>query len=134
MHQPSAPPDEKGHFLFQWNDDNCNSKNNYVCKYALAVVLGRTRRAAATGVPAARRGGVPAQADPEVPLAHPQVLDEALNQPLLALRLDAEQLAAAGPAGAAGVLIGQPPPAVLDVGDLVAGPLCPPPADSVACG
>lgn len=31
-HQPSAPPDE-GHFLFQWNDDNCNSKNNFVCKY-----------------------------------------------------------------------------------------------------
>ncbi|KAM3616028.1 uncharacterized protein V6R79_011067 [Siganus canaliculatus] len=33
-HQPSAPPDEEGHFLFQWNDDNCNSKNNYVCKYS----------------------------------------------------------------------------------------------------
>ncbi|XP_068173403.1 layilin isoform X2 [Antennarius striatus] len=32
-YQPSAPPDEKGHFLFQWNDDNCNSKNNFVCKY-----------------------------------------------------------------------------------------------------
>ncbi|KAM9811811.1 layilin isoform 1-T1 [Syngnathus typhle] len=32
-YQPSAPPDEEGHFLFQWNDDNCNAKNNYVCKY-----------------------------------------------------------------------------------------------------
>lgn len=32
-HQPSAPPDEEGHFLFQWNDDNCSSKNNFVCKY-----------------------------------------------------------------------------------------------------
>ncbi|KAG8002023.1 Layilin [Nibea albiflora] len=32
-YQPSAPPDEEGHFLFQWNDDNCNSKNNFVCKY-----------------------------------------------------------------------------------------------------
>ncbi|XP_074498139.1 chondrolectin [Sebastes fasciatus] len=32
-HQPNAPPDEEGHFLFQWNDDNCNSKNNFVCKY-----------------------------------------------------------------------------------------------------
>ncbi|KAK2847220.1 hypothetical protein Q5P01_010219 [Channa striata] len=31
-HQPSAPPDD-GHLLFQWNDDNCNSKNNFVCKY-----------------------------------------------------------------------------------------------------
>ncbi|KAM4567332.1 layilin [Odontesthes bonariensis] len=32
-HQPSVPPDEEGHFLFQWNDDNCRSKNNFVCKY-----------------------------------------------------------------------------------------------------
>lgn len=32
-HQPSAPRDEDGHFLFQWNDDNCSSKNNFVCKY-----------------------------------------------------------------------------------------------------
>ncbi|XP_034723208.1 layilin [Etheostoma cragini] len=32
-YQPSAPPDEQGHFPFQWNDDNCNSKNNFVCKY-----------------------------------------------------------------------------------------------------
>lgn len=32
-YQPSAPPDEEGHFLFQWNDDKCNSKNNFVCKY-----------------------------------------------------------------------------------------------------
>ena len=33
-YQPSAPPDEDGHFLFQWNDNNCNSKNNFVCKYS----------------------------------------------------------------------------------------------------
>ncbi|XP_017284451.1 layilin [Kryptolebias marmoratus] len=32
-HQPSAPRDEDGHFLFRWNDDNCSSKNNFVCKY-----------------------------------------------------------------------------------------------------
>ncbi|KAM9853290.1 chondrolectin [Aulostomus maculatus] len=32
-YQPSAPPDEEGHFLFQWNDANCNSRNNYICKY-----------------------------------------------------------------------------------------------------
>ncbi|XP_067450828.1 layilin isoform X2 [Thunnus thynnus] len=32
-HQPSAPLEEEGHFLFRWNDENCNSKNNYVCKY-----------------------------------------------------------------------------------------------------
>lgn len=33
-YQPSAPPDEDGRFLFQWNDNNCNSKNNFVCKYS----------------------------------------------------------------------------------------------------
>eukprot|EP00064_Thunnus_orientalis_P025812 superscaffoldBa00014080_g26236 len=32
-HQPSAPLEEEGHFLFRWNDENCDSKNNYVCKY-----------------------------------------------------------------------------------------------------
>lgn len=32
-YQPSAPPDEEGHFLFRWNDDNCSSKNNFICKY-----------------------------------------------------------------------------------------------------
>uniref|UniRef100_A0A3B5M0V1 Layilin b n=1 Tax=Xiphophorus couchianus TaxID=32473 RepID=A0A3B5M0V1_9TELE len=32
-HQPSAPADEEGHFLFKWNDDNCSCKNNFVCKY-----------------------------------------------------------------------------------------------------
>lgn len=32
-HRPSAPPDDEGHFPFQWNDNKCNSKNNYVCKY-----------------------------------------------------------------------------------------------------
>uniref|UniRef100_A0A3Q3WFD8 C-type lectin domain-containing protein n=1 Tax=Mola mola TaxID=94237 RepID=A0A3Q3WFD8_MOLML len=32
-YQPSAPPDDEGQFLFRWNDDNCNSKNNFVCKY-----------------------------------------------------------------------------------------------------
>ncbi|XP_038154545.1 chondrolectin [Cyprinodon tularosa] len=32
-HQPTAPTDEEGHFLFKWNDDNCSAKNNFVCKY-----------------------------------------------------------------------------------------------------
>lgn len=31
-HQRSETPE--GRFLFQWNDDNCSSKNNFVCKYA----------------------------------------------------------------------------------------------------
>ncbi|XP_029026958.1 chondrolectin isoform X1 [Betta splendens] len=31
-HQPSAAP-ERGRFLFQWDEDSCGSKNNFVCKY-----------------------------------------------------------------------------------------------------
>uniref|UniRef100_H3CQR1 Layilin b n=2 Tax=Tetraodon nigroviridis TaxID=99883 RepID=H3CQR1_TETNG len=38
-YQPSAPPDEDGRFLFQWNDNNCNSKNNFVCKYSEGDLL-----------------------------------------------------------------------------------------------
>lgn len=33
LYNPASAPPDKGHFLFQWNDDNCNSKNNFVCKY-----------------------------------------------------------------------------------------------------
>ncbi|XP_056139418.1 layilin [Lampris incognitus] len=51
-HQPSAPPDEEGHFLFQWNDENCNSKNNFVCKYTEDKVVAFTE--AANTVPSQR--------------------------------------------------------------------------------
>ncbi|XP_067103170.1 layilin [Osmerus mordax] len=33
-HQHLALPNRGGHFLFRWNDDNCNLKNNFVCKYS----------------------------------------------------------------------------------------------------
>ncbi|XP_019911458.2 layilin isoform X1 [Esox lucius] len=33
-HQPTAPADEGGRFMFQWNDNNCDSSNNFVCKYS----------------------------------------------------------------------------------------------------
>ncbi|KAG7471364.1 hypothetical protein MATL_G00123740 [Megalops atlanticus] len=33
-HQPSAPPGMGGPYMFQWNDDNCNTKNNFICKYS----------------------------------------------------------------------------------------------------
>lgn len=32
-HQPSAPPNQGGLYMFQWNDDNCETKNNFICKY-----------------------------------------------------------------------------------------------------
>ncbi|NWH80312.1 LAYN protein, partial [Piaya cayana] len=34
-HQPSAPPGVGGPYRFQWNDDRCNMKNNFICKYPL---------------------------------------------------------------------------------------------------
>ncbi|XP_042331303.1 layilin [Sceloporus undulatus] len=33
-HQPSAPAGDGGPYMFQWNDDRCNMKNNFICKYA----------------------------------------------------------------------------------------------------
>uniref|UniRef100_A0A3B5KZ45 C-type lectin domain-containing protein n=1 Tax=Xiphophorus couchianus TaxID=32473 RepID=A0A3B5KZ45_9TELE len=32
-HQPSAPPGLGGAYLHQWNDDRCNMKHNFICKY-----------------------------------------------------------------------------------------------------
>ncbi|XP_066517688.1 layilin [Hoplias malabaricus] len=32
-HQPSAPASVGGLYMFQWNDDNCETKNNFICKY-----------------------------------------------------------------------------------------------------
>ncbi|NWR42979.1 LAYN protein, partial [Regulus satrapa] len=34
-HQPSAPPGLGGPYMFQWNDDRCTMKNNFICKYTL---------------------------------------------------------------------------------------------------
>ncbi|NXL64047.1 LAYN protein, partial [Chordeiles acutipennis] len=34
-HQPSAPPGVGGPYIFQWNDDRCNMRNNFICKYSL---------------------------------------------------------------------------------------------------
>ncbi|XP_073922852.1 layilin isoform X4 [Castor canadensis] len=33
-HQPSAPAGIGGYYMFQWNDDRCNVKNNFICKYS----------------------------------------------------------------------------------------------------
>ncbi|XP_054032055.1 layilin [Dryobates pubescens] len=34
-HQPSAPAGVGGPYMFQWNDDRCNMRNNFICKYSL---------------------------------------------------------------------------------------------------
>ncbi|KAJ7304956.1 hypothetical protein JRQ81_010660 [Phrynocephalus forsythii] len=33
-HQPSAPDGDGGPYMFQWNDDRCNIRNNFICKYS----------------------------------------------------------------------------------------------------
>ncbi|XP_047609162.1 layilin isoform X2 [Phacochoerus africanus] len=33
-HQPSAPAGIGGRYMFQWNDDRCTMKNNFICKYS----------------------------------------------------------------------------------------------------
>uniref|UniRef100_A0A8C0J3S7 Layilin n=1 Tax=Chelonoidis abingdonii TaxID=106734 RepID=A0A8C0J3S7_CHEAB len=38
-HQPSAPAGVGGSYMFQWNDDRCNMKNNFICKYSLGNEL-----------------------------------------------------------------------------------------------
>ncbi|KAM4605984.1 chondrolectin [Polymixia lowei] len=32
-HQPTALPGLGGAYLYQWNDDRCNMKHNFICKY-----------------------------------------------------------------------------------------------------
>lgn len=72
---------------------------------------------------------VATETDPKVSISGLKLSYEALDEALLALRLNAEQLASIRPAGLQGVLKGQPPPAVLDVGHLVAWPFCSAPAN-----
>lgn len=36
-HQPSAPPSLGGLYMFQWNDDNCETKNHFICKYTAGI-------------------------------------------------------------------------------------------------
>ncbi|XP_072282982.1 layilin isoform X1 [Pyxicephalus adspersus] len=33
-YQPMASPGVGGPYMFQWNDDRCNMKNNFICKYS----------------------------------------------------------------------------------------------------
>ncbi|KFR12711.1 Chondrolectin, partial [Opisthocomus hoazin] len=36
-HQPTANPGLGGPYLYQWNDDRCNMKHNFICKYGPAI-------------------------------------------------------------------------------------------------
>ncbi|XP_019515072.1 PREDICTED: chondrolectin [Hipposideros armiger] len=37
-HQPTANPGLGGPYLYQWNDDRCNMKHNYICKYEPGII------------------------------------------------------------------------------------------------
>lgn len=76
--------------------------------------------------------GATTEPNPEIAISNLQLLYEALYQPLLTLCLNAEQLASLWPAGLPGILKRQPPPAVLDVGCLIAWSLSPASADFLA--
>ncbi|XP_073513239.1 layilin isoform X1 [Phyllobates terribilis] len=53
-YQPFASPGVGGRYMFQWNDDQCNMKNNFICKYSEAVKSTRppTRNGSHTDVEA----------------------------------------------------------------------------------
>ncbi|XP_067848348.1 chondrolectin [Heptranchias perlo] len=38
-HQLTAQPGLGGPYLYQWNDDRCNMKHNFICKYASESIL-----------------------------------------------------------------------------------------------
>ncbi|KAM6447222.1 chondrolectin isoform 3-T3 [Liasis olivaceus] len=38
-HQPTANPGLGGPYLYQWNDDRCNMKHNFICKYKSEDIL-----------------------------------------------------------------------------------------------
>ncbi|XP_074549794.1 chondrolectin [Halichoeres trimaculatus] len=40
-HQPTALPGLGGAYLYQWNDDRCNMKHNFICKYQPESLLGK---------------------------------------------------------------------------------------------
>ncbi|CAJ1081591.1 chondrolectin [Xyrichtys novacula] len=40
-HQPTALPGLGGAYLYQWNDDRCNMKHNFICKYQPESQLGK---------------------------------------------------------------------------------------------
>ncbi|KAM3592879.1 uncharacterized protein V6R79_000758 [Siganus canaliculatus] len=37
-HQPTALPGLGGAYLYQWNDDRCNMKHNFICKYETGTI------------------------------------------------------------------------------------------------
>ncbi|KAF6722132.1 Chondrolectin [Oryzias melastigma] len=76
-HQPTALPGLGGAYLYQWNDDRCNMKHNFICKYdpdSLLVTEHSNVPAGGDTASAAGGGGVTLSANsedapPKVPVA-----------------------------------------------------------------
>eukprot|EP00070_Physeter_catodon_P024150 XP_023987103.1 layilin isoform X1 [Physeter catodon] len=49
-HQPSAPAGIGGPYMFQWNDDRCTMKNNFICKYSAEKPTAPSTRPGGEGI------------------------------------------------------------------------------------
>ncbi|XP_048839093.1 layilin isoform X1 [Brienomyrus brachyistius] len=81
-HQPSAPPGLGGLYMFQWNDDNCNTKNNFICKYSrekrpVPTALGNSTNTESPAVSPKPKYTSVTEADNEIKIRLPT--DNALN-------------------------------------------------------
>uniref|UniRef100_A0A1A7Z4S5 Chondrolectin n=1 Tax=Iconisemion striatum TaxID=60296 RepID=A0A1A7Z4S5_9TELE len=56
-HQPTALPGLGGAYLYQWNDDRCNMKHNFICKYEPESHLVKEHRDTAGGRGTVTAGG-----------------------------------------------------------------------------
>ncbi|XP_023249876.1 chondrolectin isoform X2 [Seriola lalandi dorsalis] len=81
-HQPTALPGLGGAYLYQWNDDRCNMKHNFICKYQPEShgVTGHTPGGRSTETTAGG-GGVKQSAGSEG--GHPQVITAGASGMLL---------------------------------------------------
>ncbi|CAL8364668.1 unnamed protein product [Lota lota] len=73
-HQPSAPPSMGGLYMFQWNDDNCETRNNFICKYTAEKSL-----EAAASPDSTQTDGLPTSALPWDPADHNKSKSTGLN-------------------------------------------------------
>ncbi|KAL0995004.1 hypothetical protein UPYG_G00130530 [Umbra pygmaea] len=75
-HQPSVSVSPEGLYMFNWNDDNCDTKNNFICKY----------KAENAGLPSPSPNTTNKDAPPHLPL-NPTFDPEVLHPPDLFLDL-----------------------------------------------
>ncbi|XP_062297294.1 chondrolectin isoform X1 [Scomber scombrus] len=57
-HQPTALPGLGGAYRYQWNDDRCNMKHNFICKYKPGNLHNKTNTPAGRGTETTTEGEV----------------------------------------------------------------------------